>query len=147
MQISRPSEEAEKLAFPILEGYIFGKNKGHRKVEMTAPVTQSPEPVKLAMTAPVIQSAHNNGYMVKFVLPKYITFETALEPLNARVKLRELPKQRVAVIQYSGFESNANYESHLLKLQAALTAAHLASRGEPIYARYDAPFSMMAFGA
>ncbi|MBC7940592.1 MAG: heme-binding protein, partial [Chitinophagaceae bacterium] len=33
--------EAGSQAFPILAGYIFGKNKGRRKLEMTAPVTQS----------------------------------------------------------------------------------------------------------
>ena len=138
--VAGPSEDAGKKAFPILAGYIFGKNKGQRKLEMTAPVTQSAEPVKLAMTAPVIQSAQNNGYLVRFVLPKSVTFATAPEPLDERVKLRELPKQRVAVIRYSGFWSNANYESHLLKLQAGLKAANLTSRDEPIYARYDAPF-------
>lgn len=47
-----PAEEAGNQAFPILAGYIFGKNKGERKLEMTAPVTQAAAPVKLPMTAP-----------------------------------------------------------------------------------------------
>ena len=49
------AEQAGNRAFPILAAYIFGKNKGSRKLEMTAPVTQTAEPVKLAMTAPVTQ--------------------------------------------------------------------------------------------
>ena len=52
-----PASDAGNRAFPILAGYIFGKNKGERKLEMTAPVTQTPVPVKLEMTAPVIQQA------------------------------------------------------------------------------------------
>ena len=138
--VSGASEDAGNKAFPILAGYIFGKNKGSRKLEMTAPVTQSPEPVKLAMTAPVTQSAQQGGFMVQFVLPKDVTLATAPEPLDERVKLREVPVQRVAVIQYSGFWSDANYEKHLLVLQAALKKANLTSQGEPIYARYNAPF-------
>ena len=36
-----PGSEAGSRAFPILAGYIFGKNKGDRKLAMTAPVTQT----------------------------------------------------------------------------------------------------------
>ena len=51
-----PADEAGNQAFPILAGYIFGKNKGERKLEMTAPVTQAVAPMKLPMTAPVTQA-------------------------------------------------------------------------------------------
>ena len=47
-----PAEEAGNQAFPILAGCIFGNNKGERKLEVTAPVTQAAAPVKLPMTAP-----------------------------------------------------------------------------------------------
>lgn len=39
--VDGPAEEAGKSAFPILADYIFGKNKGERKLEMTASVTQT----------------------------------------------------------------------------------------------------------
>jgi hypothetical protein len=58
------SAGAGNQAFPILAGYIFGQNKGQRKLQMTAPVTQSAEPVKLAMTAPVTQAAAGGGTRV-----------------------------------------------------------------------------------
>ena len=48
-----PADQAGSQAFPLLAGYIFGKNKGERKLAMTAPVTQTAQPVKMAMTAPV----------------------------------------------------------------------------------------------
>ena len=35
-----PAEDAGSAALPILAGYIFGNNKGERKLEMTAPGTQ-----------------------------------------------------------------------------------------------------------
>jgi hypothetical protein len=136
-----PASDAGNQAFPILAGYIFGKNKGERKLAMTAPVTQTAEPVKLEMTAPVTQSAAPGGFRVQFVLPKGVTLASAPEPLDARVLLREVAPSRVAVIQYSGFWSDANYKQHLDKLQTSLRAANLATVGEAVYSRYNAPFT------
>ena len=82
------AEEAGNRAFPILAGYIFGKNKGEKKFAMTAPVTQSAAPVKLEMTAPVTQAAVPGGMQVQFVLPANVTLESAPEPVDPRVQLR-----------------------------------------------------------
>ena len=136
-----PAEEAGNRAFPILAGYIFGKNKGERKLAMTAPVTQAAAPVKLAMTAPVTQTAAADGFVVQFVLPKGITPDNAPVPLDERVQVREVQPAQVAVIRYAGFWSDANYAEHLAKLQAALRSADLAWTGEPVYSRYNAPFT------
>lgn len=136
-----PAGTAGNRAFPILAGYIFGKNKGERKLAMTAPVTQAPAPVKLEMTAPVTQSAAAGGIVVQFVLPKDITMENAPEPIDPRVTLREVPPKRVAVIRYSGFWSDANYDKHLRKLQEGLRAANMAWTGEPVLSRYNGPMT------
>ena len=137
--------DAGNQAFPILAGYIFGKNKGERKLEMTAPVTQSAEPMKMAMTAPVTQSAvagaGAGGMRVQFVLPKTVTLATAPEPLDTRVRLREEPEAVRAAIRYSGTWSQSNYEEHLGKLKAALAAAGIATTGEPVLARYNGPMT------
>jgi len=138
--VAGPAGDAGGQAFPILAGYIFGKNKGDRKFAMMAPVTQAPVPTQLEMTAPVTQTAAPGGFLVQFVLPKDVTLASAPEPLDARIKLRAVPPSRVAVIRYSGFWSESNYNEHLAKLQAALRAASLAWSGEPVYARYDPPF-------
>jgi hypothetical protein len=139
--VSGPASEAGNQAFPILAGYIFGKNKGERKFAMTAPVTQAAVPVKLAMTAPVTQTQAPGGFLVQFVLPKDVTLATAPEPLDPQVKLREVPPSRLAVIRFSGSSSQSNYDEHLAKLQAGLRAANLPWSGEPIFSRYNAPFT------
>ena len=139
--VSGPADRAGNEAFPILAGYIFGKNKGARKFDMTAPVTQAAVPVKLDMTAPVTQAEAPGGYLVQFVLPKGITLATAPEPVDPRVQLREVPGSRVAVVRYSGFWSQANFDEHLGKLEAALRAAQLPWAGEPTLSRYNAPFT------
>ncbi len=94
--------DAGNQAFPILAGYIFGKNKGQRSLDMTAPVTLSADPVKLAMTAPVTQGAVAGGTRVQFVLPKDVTLASAPDPLDPRIRLREEPASLRAVIRYSG---------------------------------------------
>lgn len=137
--VSGAASEAGNRAFPILAGYIFGKNKGERKLAMTAPVTQTAVPVKLEMTAPVTQTAAPGGFLVQFVLPRGVTVATAPEPLDARVMLREVPTSRVAVIRYSGFWSESNYQEHLAMLQNAMKAAGLAPAGEPVLSRYNGP--------
>jgi hypothetical protein len=124
--VAGPAGEAGNQAFPILAGYIFGKNKGERKLQMTAPVAQTSVP---------------GGFLVQFVLPKGLTAATAPEPLDPRVQLREVLPSQVAVIRYSGFWSESNYSEHLTKLQAALRAADLAWTGEAVYSRYNAPFT------
>ncbi len=147
--VEGPADKAGNQAFPILAGYIFGKNKGEKKFAMTAPVTQTAAPipaenappVKLEMTAPVTQSAAPGGFIVQFVLPKDVTLATAPEPLDARVKVREVPGSRVAVVRYSGFWSQSNYDEHLAQLQSALQAANIAWTGEPMLSRYDPPYT------
>jgi hypothetical protein len=139
--VAGPADEAGGLAFPILAGYIFGKNKGDRKLAMTAPVTQVAVPTKLAMTAPVTETAVAQGFLVQFVLPAGVTPANAPEPLDPRVQIRENAASLVAVIRYSGFWSDANYNEHLAKLQDTLRSAGMHWTGEAIYARYNAPFT------
>ena len=135
------AEDAGNRAFPILAGYIFGKNKGDRKFAMTAPVTQTAVPIKMEMTAPVTQAAVPGGMRVQFVLPEGVTLESAPEPLDPRVQLRGVAASRWATLRYSGTWSQANYDEHLGKLQAALAAAGVATRGEPVLARYNSPMT------
>ncbi len=139
--LNASADEAGNRAFPILAGYIFGKNKGEQKLEMTAPVTQTAVPVKMEMTAPVTQSAVPGGVRVQFVLPKGVTLESAPEPLDPRVQTRLVPARRWAAIRYSGTWSQANYDEHLALLSATLAKAGVATEGEPVLARYNAPFT------
>ena len=135
-----PAEEAGNQGFRILAAYIFGKNKGERNIEMTAPVAQTPVPTKLEMTAPVTQSATDAGFAIQFTMPASYTLESLPEPLDARITLKALPGGRFAVIRYSGSWSESNYSTHLERLNAGVAAAGLTTTGAPIYSRYNAPF-------
>jgi hypothetical protein len=137
-----PASAAGGQAFPILAGYIFGKNRGEQKFAMTAPVTQAvAAPVKMEMTAPVTQAPSGSGFVVQFVLPRSVSLASAPEPLDKRVQLREVPASTVAAIRYSGLWSQANEAEHTAALQAALTSAGMAWQGDPVLSRYNAPFT------
>jgi SOUL heme-binding protein len=124
--LNSTADAAGNQAFPILAGYIFGKNKGEKKFAMTAPVTQAAVP---------------GGIRVQFVLPKGVTLESAPEPLDPRVQLRLVPAGQWAAIRYSGTWSQANCEEHLALLKTTLEAAGVATQGEPVLARYNGPMT------
>jgi hypothetical protein len=120
------ADTAGNQGFRVLAAYIFGQNKGDRRIAMTAPVTQS---------------AAEGGHVVQFVMPASFTLETLPEPLDARVKLRQVPATRYAVVQFSGFWSETNYQENLARLLRAVQVAGLRTTGEPIWSRYDPPWT------
>jgi len=130
-------------AFSRLAGYIFGNNRGARKIAMTAPVAQAPaEGQKIAMTAPVTQArAAGDTWLVQFMMPAELSLDTLPEPKDPRVYLRLLPARTVAVVRYSGTWSKANYDEHLAILKAGLEREGLVAKGEPVWARYNPPFT------
>ena len=130
-----PASEAGNQAFPILAGYIFGKNQGEQKMAMTAPVTQAPLPRAEGTTATA------EGFIVQFVLPAGITREGAPRPLDDRIRLRDVAPNRVAAIRYSGMWSESNKNEHLAKLKAILQSAGLGWTGEPMLSRYNGPMT------
>jgi SOUL heme-binding protein len=141
MHVAGSAEDAVHGAFPILSGYIFGKNKGTRAFVKTEALSHLPAPIHFAMTAPVTQIAVADGFAVQFVLPSGVTLASAPEPDDPRVTLRELPAHRLAAIRYSGFWSASNYATHLTTLMAALKAVALSWSGEPAFSRYNAPWT------
>lgn len=143
-----PEADAGNQAFSLLGGYIFGKNKGERKLEMTAPVVQTPvtstastASTKIDMTAPVVQTPTSNGFLVQFMMPKAYTLATLPEPTDSQVKLRQVAGKTVAAHRYSGSWSQSNYDEHLNILKTALAKAGVKTQGEPLYSRYNAPFT------
>ena len=66
-------EEAGNAGFRVLAAYIFGRNRGERKVAMTAPVNQAAGR-RLAMTAPVTQArpvgeSGEAPWVIQFTMP------------------------------------------------------------------------------
>ena len=129
----------EDSGFRLLFDYISGSNKGSREVEMTIPVTQSKE---IDMTVPVTQSTNDGSMSMRFFLPTQYTKQNAPEPNDERVKIIDLPEEYFAVISYSGFASDSNFEERYKELKAALDKDGMVIKGPPIKATYNSPFTL-----
>jgi hypothetical protein len=133
--------QAGNEGFRRLAGYIFGSNHGSKKLAMTAPVTQAP--TRIAMTAPVTElraRGASDRFLIQFMLPSELTLATVPEPMDERVRFREIPARHVAAIRYSGSWSERRYREQLQRLLDAIARERLEPVGEPIWARYDPPF-------
>lgn len=138
-------ERAVSEGFRRLAGYIFGGNVSAASIAMTVPVTQAGAQAgeRIAMTAPVTQaSASEGGFEVTFTMPASYTLETLPRPSDARVELRALPAERVAVLRYTGSTSGAIVAQHAETLRARVRERGLVPLGEPVSARYDPPSTL-----
>ena len=134
-------EEAGNKAFNSLFSYISGNNKSRDKVAMTAPVSQEPMGEKIQMTAPVGQQRALGRWAVSFMMPASYTLETLPEPEDPKVMLRQVPARRVAAVRYSGFWSEKNYLRCKLELESWIRERGLTIVGDPVWARYNPPFT------
>lgn len=108
---------------------------------MTAPVSQTPRAQKIAMTAPVGQQRVEGGWVVSFVMPAAYTMQMLPEPTDPVVKLRQVPAQRMAAVRYSGGWSKKSYMKHKQELESWIDGKKLKTTGEPVWARYNPPFT------
>ena len=139
---------ASNDGFRAIAGYIFGDNvsargAGSEKVAMTAPVTMEAASEKIAMTAPVtMEAGATQGYRMHFVMPSAYTLETLPRPRDERVRLREIPAQRMAVVRFSGFAGEEKVRERTNELLDWLRTEGLKPAGPPQLARYDPPWTL-----
>lgn len=128
--------------FRRLAGYIFGGNDGGRKIAMTAPVAQARGTgTKIPMTAPVSQERRVEGWVVAFTMPAGSTVEAMPTPDDARVVLRRVGERRVAAVRFSGTWGVEKFDEKARALVEEVKAKGLTPSGEPVYARYDPPWT------
>ena len=107
---------------------------------MTSPVSQESNPEKIAMTAPVNQERIEGSWRVTFVMPSKYTLETLPDPIDDRVRLKEVRGSLLAAVRYSGTWSQDRYEEKKGRLESWIRRKSLVPAGEPIFARYNPPF-------
>lgn len=136
-------ENAGNRAFKALYGYISGENRSITKITMTAPVSQQPEGERIAMTAPVGQqpAEGKNAWAVRFTMPSASSLDTLPVPDNPKVALRQVPQQRMAAVRYSGLWSEKGYRENKMKLEAWISENGYRIAGDPVWARYNPPFT------
>lgn len=134
-------EGAGNKAFRRLFRYISGDNKSRNKIAMTAPVSQEQKGEKISMTAPVSQQRVQEKWAVSFMMPASYTLETLPIPDDPGISLRQVPARRIAAVRYAGLWSEKNYQLNKGKLEAWIRENRFTVAGEPVWARYNAPFT------
>jgi len=134
-------EEAGSRAFRKLFKYISGANTAREEIAMTSPVSQEKRSEKIAMTSPVGQRSSGDAWAVSFMMPAAYTMETTPSPDDPEVVIREIPPHRMAAVRYSGRWTEKNYQQHLGELRAWVAARNLEVMGDPVWARYNPPFT------
>jgi hypothetical protein len=56
------------------------------------------------------------------------------------VVFRQVPERTMAAIRYSGFSTDKNYLKHADQLIAWVAKKGFNAVGDPVWARYDAPY-------
>jgi hypothetical protein len=134
-------ESAGSKAFNLLFRYISGDNHSRKKIPMTSPVSQEQQGEKISMTAPVSQQRVQEKWAVSFMMPARYTLKNLPVPDDERVVLRQVPARKVASVRYSGFWSEEKYLLNKAKLETWIRENRLRSVGEPVWARYNPPFT------
>jgi hypothetical protein len=135
-------EDAGNKAFRPLFRYISGDNKSRDKIAMTAPVSQEKKGEKISMTAPVSQQSVQGKWAVSFMMPASYTMETLPIPDDPNIQLRQVPARWVAAVRYSGVWSEEKYLFHKEKLEKWIKDNRYTVTGEPVWARYNPPFTL-----
>jgi hypothetical protein len=128
-------------AFQRLFGYISGGNRKSRSIPMTAPVSQESQSEKIAMTAPVSQERVGDQWRIAFLMPPQYKLADLPEPDDSRVSLREIPGRTMAALSYSGTWSRKRYDRKMELLLRRMEELGLKAIGEPVFARYNPPFT------
>ncbi len=132
--------------FSIVAGYIFGGNTKKESIAMTAPVVA--EKVEgqnvsenIAMTAPVVATSEGDSQTISFGMPRSYTLDTLPTPNDPRVQIVMIPTKKYAVMQFSGYRSDARIKEKQEALRSALARDGVATEGSMAYAGYNAPWT------
>ena len=141
-------DDASSKGFKILADYIFGNNTstdGNSRIEMTAPVEMEPLPQKINMTKPVLTEGSDNNWIVSFIMPNEFTLATLPKPNNKSIKILSLPKEKYAVIVFSGLVRESSYLEKEKLLSQFIEEKKLKTSGEIKIARYNPPWTLPFF--
>ena len=118
--------EAASDAFRILVRFIQGQNTTQTSIAMTAPVSQS--------------RADDQGWNVSFFMPNHMHLDKVPDPIDSRIRIKELTDTHYAAIRFSGFSSRHNLAKHEGKLRDYLIKHKYDFVDKPTYAFYNPPY-------
>jgi effector-binding domain-containing protein len=141
-------DEASGTGFRSLADFIFGNNSINnesKKISMTAPVLAEPTSANILMTRPVLAEEKNNQWLISFVMPKKYSLKTLPKPMNSEIMLTTLPKEKFAVIVFSGLVRESSYNKKVKLLNDFIEKQNLKTSGSVQIARYNPPWTLPFF--
>ena len=95
------------------------------------------------MTTPVETRTTGAGrFAMRFFLPGEFTLATAPKPLDARVRLVELPEETLAALAFGGRAPPDEVSRRKRELMETLKPSAWRPAGEPVALFYDPPFAL-----
>ena len=116
--------------FGQLFRFITGSNESKEKIEMTAPVLIDNTTEKKTMS---------------FIMPQSTVSKGVPKPAGDAVSLSSMPATRFAVLRFPGGRNAENEKNAIAALRAWMTAQKLTGKGEPLFAYYDPPWTLIPF--
>jgi hypothetical protein len=141
-------DDASSKGFKLLADYIFGNNllNGEsQKISMTAPVEMTPLAEDIVMTSTIMKSEANHKWQVNFVMPKEYTLDSLPRPNNELVKIIEIPKEKYAVIVFSGLVRDSSYTEKAQLLNDFIMTNNMTQLEAIKIARYNPPWTLPFF--
>lgn len=126
VHVTGARQDAINQGFQLLARYLFGDNKPHNKI---------------AMTAPVMQESSEQGWEVRFVMPSSYSMQTLPKPNSTAIKLIPIAAKRFVVIRFSGVANAENLNKNQQKLMAFVGEKKLKPISDPIYAFFNPPWT------
>ena len=131
------AQRSDEIRYTLLE------KAGDIQIRRYAPTPVAQVPTqKIPMTTPVAQSqADANSWTVGFYMPPDMRLQDTPAPRDERVAIREIPAQKMAAIQFSGFMNDSDIQKHEATLRQYLQEQGLNFEDKPLYAQYNQPFT------
>lgn len=148
VEVEGDFDEASSRGFKLLADYIFGNNLldgASKKISMTSPVEMSPLAENLLMTSSVMDDQVNNKWSINFVMPQEFSLDTLPKPNNFQVNIIEVPKEKYAVIVFSGLVRESSYTEKAELLFDYLKKNSFKQQGAIKIARYNPPWTLPFF--
>jgi len=148
VEVEGDFDEASSKGFKLLANYIFGNNLLDgisKKISMTTPVEMTPLAENLLMTSSVMDDQINNKWSINFVMPREFSIDTLPKPNNSQVNIIEVPKEKYAVIVFSGLVRESSYAEKAELLSNYLEEKSFKQQGTIKIARYNPPWTLPFF--
>lgn len=143
VEMSGDLARAGNSAFGFLASYIGGANTDRRSIAMTAPVLERPVFVEsgAAKAAKSGSAKIPEGYRVSFVMPAEMGDTLPPSPISPHLLTERNPGGIFAARRFTGIASQQHFFTQAQKLAEDLDSEGLRFSGEPIFARYNGPWT------